>query len=496
MDRFIEAIRKVITAPGKQLSIVRNKGGFLLRDDTLEHLRNESGLEIITGSQLALRVHFETIYKRRSLDDDRTYCYIIDDIDTVLPDMLEEAHVCSFHFTDLLREYESEQLKFMENPIYDVIAHLYKHKPTRDLSSEETAECVRDAWDRHGFDSYLENGKLSRLNPDWQKADDADKIFSAYSDAVSKGREESIKQQIERLNQDFQKKCIMGYYGGMRSRSEQLPPKIVSKILPYINYAHSSLDKVALLVIDCMSYWQYLILRDNLLKLGIETQDDIVYSWLPSLTELSRQAIFRGDSPKPKYAQSPQSEEKLWKTFWKEHQISLLDFQIAYQYGGKIDKNHDEMRFGYVDITLDESAHGDVQLRFLYDETVHWAEDKAHEIKHLVDAGYHVYITADHGNLWCKGWKNIKVRSEDVLLQDGEVSQRCLKFKNANTRIDQYLEDNPEIKDEVWHQRYLAADDYLLMSGNRCFSQKDMITHGGTHFMEVIVPFAHIKPRT
>ena len=82
--------------------------------------------------------------------------------------------------------------------------------------------------------------------------------------------------------------------------------------MPNILHQHSRTDKVALVVIDGMSYWQYLLLKRELSFLEIGTDDNQILSWIPSITKLSRQAIFRGESPVIEYNQSPKSESSLW----------------------------------------------------------------------------------------------------------------------------------------------------------------------------------------
>lgn len=63
---------------------------------------------------------------------------------------------------------------------------------------------------------------------------------------------------------------------------------------------------------------------------GIEPVDNICYAWMPSITKLSRQALFRGDMPRDSYVQNPKNESKLWFDYWKNGKF------LSQQYGMNI----------------------------------------------------------------------------------------------------------------------------------------------------------------
>ena len=67
-----------------------------------------------------------------------------------------------------------------------------------------------------------------------------------------------------------------------------------------------------------MNFWQSQMLVNSLKNkyFDINAQTDVIYSWLPSVTELSRQAIFLGKYPSVSYQQSSSSESRMWENFW------------------------------------------------------------------------------------------------------------------------------------------------------------------------------------
>ena len=69
---------------------------------------------------------------------------------------------------------------------------------------------------------------------------------------------------IDEINGKFQS-FIDNNYIGLLTKSHLTRPYSVNKVLLHINSAHKEqIDKVALFVIDGMSYWQYLMLKDML----------------------------------------------------------------------------------------------------------------------------------------------------------------------------------------------------------------------------------------
>lgn len=188
-------------------------------------------------------------------------------------------------------------------------------------------------------------------------------------------------------------------------------PRIVTQVLPFISKQVD--EKSALVVVDGMNYWQALLLTRSLEdRLKVKAKYDCIYAWLPSVTELSRQAIFRGDIPVVDYDQSPASERKLWKEFRSEKGVPA--FQQYYHHSGNISEEMSVNRLGYVAVDLDEKTHTSDNYMYLYDATKRWVAEKGivGNIRHLIDGGYKVYIVTDHGNIETTAYRNLDSRDK------------------------------------------------------------------------------------
>lgn len=97
MDKFVETILQKITWQGCNLSIVKNTDGFLSRVDTQQMFIKEAGVTLLADSPLALRVHYERWYKGCG----ERFCYIVNDLDEILPDIKAEAFCCEFTVADV-----------------------------------------------------------------------------------------------------------------------------------------------------------------------------------------------------------------------------------------------------------------------------------------------------------------------------------------------------------------------------------------------------------
>ena len=135
MDKFVETILQKITRQGCNLSIVKNTDGFLSRVDTQEVFINEAGVTLLPGSPLALRVHYERWYKGSG----ERFCYIVDDLDDILPDIKIEAFCCEFSVSNVLWGYDPGEL-LRWNPPYSVVRHLYEKKQNHYLNAVQTRE--------------------------------------------------------------------------------------------------------------------------------------------------------------------------------------------------------------------------------------------------------------------------------------------------------------------------------------------------------------------
>ena len=208
---------------------------------------------------------------------------------------------------------------------------------------------------------------------------------------------------------------------------------------------------------------------------------ECIYSWLPSITELSRQAIFRASRPANWYIQNPQSEERLWREYWESKK--LPKFQQFYQHSGSLDVENSIIKLAYVSTDLDEKMHASENFYYLYDNTKRWVDDKPflENIKYLLDSDFKLYITTDHGNIETVPYRKLegsdKLGANDISLRHITIPEEAEK-----TLFEaQYAEHFMQIDENS--RTYFAIK-------NETFTNKNAgITHGGTHWLEVLIPF-------
>jgi len=286
------------------------------------------------------------------------------------------------------------------------------------------------------------------------------------------------------LNGRFQEYLDLAYFATLHA-SHILAPRSVNKILPFLTFNHKANGRVALLVVDGMAWWQYLVLREQLAAEKIHTSDSTIYAWMPTITMLSRQAIFRGDDPVLDYKQSPASEEKLWSTWWTEQGIPSSDIQYIYG-DSEPEIWSTTRRLALVSVTLDEVMHISDAPDLLLACTEAWARRFARTIISLKDQGFKIYITTDHGNVLSTGAGTLSSAEKTHLFADGSRGARHLIYEDL-APMQEFLSSHEE-------SSFLVHDNWLAYRDEQAFNKagKRQITHGGSHLLEVAIPFITI----
>ena len=154
-------------------------------------------------------------------------------------------------------------------------------------------------------------------------------ISDIIADAALAGVYDQLNEDWTRINESFQD-WLDGNYFALQNSNPLLRPSCVNNVLPHLADKYGSSDKVALVVVDGLAFWQWRILAKCLQKSSFAINEDYTTAWLPTITMLSRQAIFRGDRPLMDYKQSPEAERRLWQDFW--HQVGMSTYELQYLY--------------------------------------------------------------------------------------------------------------------------------------------------------------------
>jgi len=268
----------------------------------------------------------------------------------------------------------------------------------------------------------------------------------------------------------------------------------------------SGSSRAALIVVDGLALDQWVTIRQLLQKrdANLVMRESATFAWIPTLTSVSRQSIFSGKSPLyfPSSINSTNSEEKLWKQFWEGHGLSRLD--VAYQRGlgdgdaaGVLDSAIHPGKtkvVGLVVDKVDKIMHG-MQLGSagMHNQIKQWCQGGflAELVGQLLEYGYEVWLTADHGNIQCDG----KGRPSEGVIAE-----------TRGERVRVY--PTPELRAQVagafpfaheWQPVGLPADYFPLVAGGRdaFVNPGDAIVgHGGVAIEEVIVPLVKFERRT
>lgn len=260
----------------------------------------------------------------------------------------------------------------------------------------------------------------------------------------------------------------------------------------------SEKNNVALVVADGLALDQWATLRRILQKqdANLVMRESAIFAWIPTLTSVSRQSIFSGKPPAffPSSINTTNSEEKLWRQFWGSHGLSKLD--VGYQRGlgdGIPDRiledivNPGKTRvLGLVVDKVDKIMHG-MQLGSagMHNQIKQWAEAGylAKLVGQLLDYGYDVWLTADHGNIQCEG-KGRPTEGAIAELRGERV--RIYPTPELRTRVAQ---THPFALE--WSPIGLPDHYYpLVTTGYDAFVGQDeaIVGHGGISIEEVLVP--------
>ena len=289
-------------------------------------------------------------------------------------------------------------------------------------------------------------------------------------------------ETINRLNTVFQN-FIGQDFRDLHSRSWRKQPYAVSRILDYIR--DQKLEKVALLVVDGMSFLQWRLLAERLDAQNRVYTEGVTFAFVPTITAWSRQAIFRGDLPD---LQNTRSEEALFKAYWSQNGESRVSFQkVSFLKNDNPPIDHQRI-VGIVTNDLDELMHAEKMGEdHLLDNTEKWLDNRNNSLIDLIEklktARYTVFLTADHGNVEAYGIGNLNLTSRNVSISR---SKRHIFFSETVLQ-DRFLASLGEQRVQTYEQSVFLQHQEAF-----CPTNETVVTHGGSHFWEVLVPFIKI----
>ena len=261
-------------------------------------------------------------------------------------------------------------------------------------------------------------------------------------------------------------------------------------------------NKVALLVVDGLSLDQWVVVRRELAKQRPDYRfhEGAVFAWMPTLTSVSRQATFAGRAPLyfPKSIHSTDKEPVLWRRFWADEGIAHAQVLYARSLGSGIPDDvagsiaSPAVRVaGLVVDTVDKIMHG-MQLGTagMHNLVRLWAGKPylATLLDLLLESGFRVYLTSDHGNIEATGCG----RPSEGAVADLR-GERVRVYQDASLRRSV---GNMFRAARDWAPVGLPEDYLPLLAPDRsAFVQAGhrIVGHGGACIEELIVPLVRIE---
>jgi hypothetical protein len=474
-----DIVNKLFGDNRKRVVVVLNRDGFFNRYDVIMALQY-ARVEFATGNSLDLRILWETEWK---WEEEKRCIFLMKEEFDILEDIRREVEYFVFQTRTMFRFYHWDTIK---NESLATLEWLYNQPQLVPLDEIRTRDMVKEYGYsvnkvdeamfevRNEFEKLITKPNYNRPS-EWMPA-----VSRLLLKALELERWHEMEDLIEDTNIHFQDFLKKRYTNVVSSTCGQDAPRIVTHVLPFINKQEK--EKSALIVVDGMNYWQSIMLGNSLEEhFHVRLKYECIFSWLPSITELSRQAIFKAARPSELYVQNKHSEGKLWADYWDGKK--LPKFQRYYQHSGVLEVENSVTKLAYVSTDLDEKMHAAGDIYYLRDNTKRWVDDKTflENIKQLLDLDFKLYITTDHGNIETKPYRRLdgsdKLGANNISLRHitlPEEADRAL-FENEYAEHVMQIDENS--------RTYYAI-------GNEAFTNKNAgVTHGGTHWLEVLVPF-------
>ena len=292
-------------------------------------------------------------------------------------------------------------------------------------------------------------------------------------------------------------------YAGLHNQPPD-PPVMVHQVPRYLarRLEQGAEDKVVLIVVDGLALDQWIVLRDVLTdqRPCLRFREGAVFAWVPTITSVSRQAIFAGKPPFyfPSSIHTTDREPLLWGQFWVDQGMAAR--AIGYTKGlgdGTLDgvdeilSRNDTRALGLVVDKVDKIMHGmELGTAGMHNQVRQWAGEGyvTRLLDRLLGDGFAVYLTSDHGNIEAEG------RGRPA---EGAVAD--VRGERARIYSDDVLRStvHERFPDAIAWPAVGLPEDYLaLLAPSRSAFVREgdrVVGHGGASLEEVVVPWIRIE---
>lgn len=313
-----------------------------------------------------------------------------------------------------------------------------------------------------------------------------------------------VKTLQDQSDQNLQAWVAAKHYADLSTLSFHNGPVMVHRIPDFLSSRRKAIgaDKIALLVFDGLSLDQWVQIRERLIESTkrFAFDEGTSFAWLPTVTSVSRQAMFSGRKPR-EFEESighTNKEESLWKAYWQEQGVkpNEIMYQRSLRQVEQLDAlatDLDDRRPKVVGLVIDEvddRLHKERSKQDVALWIANWLKTGFVErlFSLLLDKGFHIYLTADHGNVEAVGMG--RPTQGDIPETRGE---RVRVYRSEPLLADSVASYPNTVKLDI---AGLPANFMPLFAGGRTAFVTDgeqVVVHGGISVEELIVPFVKVN---
>jgi hypothetical protein len=280
-------------------------------------------------------------------------------------------------------------------------------------------------------------------------------------------------------------------------------PVMVHHIPRFLRHRRATGEaKVALLVFDGLAIDQWVQIRERLVatRKRYVFEEETCFAWLPTVTSVSRQAMFSGLKPREfdESIDRTGKEEALWKTFWQNEGVNANEvlYRRSLRQAEQLDALESDLVsrspevVGLVIDEVDDRLHKERSKKDVALWIGNWLStgfvDRLFSL--LLDKGYHIYLTADHGNVESTG---VGRPHQGVIAETR--GERVRVYRSESLLADSAAAYPGTVRMDV---DGLPADFLPLFAGKRTAfvpQGERVVAHGGISVEELIVPFVRVS---
>ena len=406
--------------------------------------------------------------------------------DYVPYDLRSRMHVFDVSLRGIFPRLDEDALRDLE-PDLDLLCMAYRDSYDILTARHDTERFVREkVYGRDNVARYLDRQGLVLT----ERAKECDNYREWLTIAEEKAKldvmavENDIVPNTAEINELFCDWAVRRF-GSLSSELDPETPVLVGHAMEFM---HERSGKFAIVVMDGMSEFDWHVLSRSFRD--VEYEKTSAFAMIPTVTSVSRQCLL--SNKYPVQLQDPWSQAKEKNEFMAcAREMGFTDAQIGYARGYDADFGALVRCAAIIIMDVDDLVHGQKQGRIgmLNDVDVMAKQKKlVGLVGRLLEQGFDVYISADHGNTPCTGLGRLmgsgvetETRSRRMLVLKDFADKNGIMAKYGMVEYPKY---------------FLPKEyDYLICGVGMSLDARgeDVVSHGGITIDEVVVPFIRIK---